>query len=74
MGLWFVFGAVFALARAEQVDPLTDKDHFKAGGHDSRFDHEAFLGKDTAESKDVSKNGDIQCQLYDVYSDLFLEI
>ncbi|KAK6109946.1 EF-hand domain pair family protein [Brugia pahangi] len=53
MGLWFVFGAVFALARAEQVDPLTDKDHFKAGGHDSKFDHEAFLGKDTAESKDV---------------------
>ncbi|MCP9266328.1 Calumenin-A [Dirofilaria immitis] len=43
----------FCIARAEQVDPLTDKDHFKAGGHDSKFDHEAFLGKDTAESKDV---------------------
>lgn len=29
MRIWFAIGMVFAFARADHVDPLTDKDHFK---------------------------------------------
>uniref|UniRef100_A0A915BA27 Reticulocalbin-3 n=1 Tax=Parascaris univalens TaxID=6257 RepID=A0A915BA27_PARUN len=41
-----------ALAFAEHGDPLSDKDHNKGGEHDSKYDHDAFLGKDTAAEYD----------------------
>ncbi|KHN83833.1 Calumenin-A [Toxocara canis] len=41
-----------ALALAEHGDPLSDKDHNKGGEHDTKYDHEAFLGKDTAAEYD----------------------
>ncbi|VDN06190.1 unnamed protein product [Thelazia callipaeda] len=52
MHVWVALAILITFAKAEQVDPLTDKDHFKAGEHDSKFDHEAFLGKDTAAEYD----------------------
>ncbi|GMT36798.1 hypothetical protein PFISCL1PPCAC_28095 [Pristionchus fissidentatus] len=38
-----------AVALAEHHgDPLSDKDHFQGDKHDTKFDHDAFLGKDQA--------------------------
>jgi Ca2+-binding EF-hand superfamily protein len=42
----------FAVATAEHAHKLSDKDHFKGGEHDAKYDHEAFLGKDTAAEYD----------------------
>lgn len=40
--------ALAALALADHPHPLSDNEHFKGSEHDKKFDHEAFLGKDTA--------------------------
>lgn len=63
--LVFAFGAAVVLANHPEV--LSDKDHFKVRSffsfffstyhfkgkeHDAKFDHEAFLGKDTAAEYD----------------------
>lgn len=45
-----VFSA-FAVAE-HHADPLSDKEHFKGGEHDKKFDHDAFLGKDKAAEYD----------------------
>jgi len=38
---------------AEHPEPLSDKDHQRGNEHDAKFDHEAFLGKDTAAEYDA---------------------
>lgn len=48
-------GALSASVPADHphpADPLADKDHVKGGHHDPKYDHEAFLGKDTAAEYD----------------------
>jgi Ca2+-binding EF-hand superfamily protein len=40
------------LVSAEHPEALSDKDHYKGNEHDAKFDHEAFLGKDTAAEYD----------------------
>jgi Ca2+-binding EF-hand superfamily protein len=40
------------LVSAEHPEALSDKDHYKGKEHDAKFDHEAFLGKDTAAEYD----------------------
>lgn len=41
-----------ALALANHPHPLSDSEHNKGSEHDKKFDHEAFLGKDTASEFD----------------------
>ncbi|KAI6240121.1 Calumenin-A [Aphelenchoides fujianensis] len=43
---------VFLLVAAEHAHKLSEKEHFKGNEHDKNFDHEAFLGKDTAAEYD----------------------
>lgn len=43
MRIWFAFGALFVFAGADQVDPLTDKDHFKVSLLVILFIHPQFL-------------------------------
>ncbi|MFH4981793.1 hypothetical protein AB6A40_008502 [Gnathostoma spinigerum] len=50
--LVFFLVLLFAVVFAEHSDPLSDKNHFKGDEHDVKYDHEAFLGKDTAAEYD----------------------
>ncbi|CCD83485.1 EF-hand domain-containing protein [Caenorhabditis elegans] len=40
--------AATALASHHSSDPSKDGEHFKGKEHDKKYDHEQFLGKDTA--------------------------
>jgi len=45
----FIALVVCAALVSGSKDPLRDKDHYKNGEHDAKYDAEAFLGKDEAE-------------------------
>ncbi|VDD92067.1 unnamed protein product [Enterobius vermicularis] len=47
-----ILGLIAAVVIAEHGDPLSDKDHLGKGEHDKKYDHDAFLGKDTAAEYD----------------------
>jgi hypothetical protein len=42
-----------AIVLAEHGHKLSDNEHFKGEEHSQKFDHEAFLGKDTAAEYDA---------------------
>jgi hypothetical protein len=49
----FIFVSAVRCEHHNPGDPLSDKDHYKVEGeHDAKYDHEAFLGKDTAAEYD----------------------
>jgi len=47
-----LFLLVVGFVAAEHAQKLSEKEHFKGTEHDKNFDHEAFLGKDTAQEFD----------------------
>ena len=51
LALVFVVGLTLVAAN-DHPHKLSDKDHYKGSEHDKNFDHEAFLGKETAHEFD----------------------
>ncbi|CAD5217013.1 unnamed protein product [Bursaphelenchus okinawaensis] len=48
MRLTLALAFTVGLVLANHPHPLSDNEHFKGAEHDKKFDHEAFLGKETA--------------------------
>ncbi|KAI6188436.1 Calumenin-A [Aphelenchoides besseyi] len=53
MRLIVLLSMTIGIVISEHAHKLSEKEHFKGNEHDQKFDHEAFLGKDTAAEYDA---------------------